>query len=95
MSDFEYIDEDVGSFPSEEGEDSELECFAQCNTALLEGGDFLQDDPIHIRAGGRQTWGTHFLLGGSITSRVYSQNPQTRVHPSFHQSAKTCNPWEQ
>ena len=53
LSDFEYTDEDVGSFPSEVGEDSELECLHNVILPLLEGGEFLQDDTIHVRVGGR------------------------------------------
>ena len=44
-SDYEGLDEDVGSFPNVLGEDSELERFAQDNDILLEEGEFSQGDP--------------------------------------------------
>ena len=53
MSDLEYVDEDVGSFPNELGEGSDFERFAQDNNTPLEEGEFCQGNPVQVRVGGR------------------------------------------
>ena len=53
LSDLEFVDEDVGSFPDELSEGSDFQRFARHNNTPLEEGEFCQGNPVQVRVGGR------------------------------------------